>query len=100
MLLSIIDVIVLSVITVAPTYLEHYYVTQSMDAVEEDVSIKGMQPFQIRNLLLKKLDVNAVTSVTARHIKIFRSTDDISVEVNYVVRKEYIGNLDVIMTFT
>ena len=98
--LSIIGVITLSVLTVFPVYMENLAVKKSVEAIENDPQLKSMSPGKMRSLFEKKLDMNQVTSVRAKDAKIGRGITDISFKVEYEVRKEYIGNIDVVMSFS
>lgn len=98
--LSIIGVITLSVLTVFPVYMENLAVKKSVEAIENDPQLKSMSAGKMRSLFEKKLDMNQVTSVRAKDAKIGRGITDISFKVEYEVRKEYIGNIDVVMSFS
>ena len=98
--LSIIGVITLSVLTVFPVYMENLAVKKSVEAIENDPQLKSMSAGKMRSLFEKKLDMNQVTSVRAKDAKIGRGITDISFKVEYEVRKEYIGNIDIVMSFS
>lgn len=98
--LSIIGVITLSVLTVFPVYMENLAVKKSVEAIENDPQLKSMSAGKMRSLFEKKLDMNQVTSVRAKDAKIGRGLTDISFKVEYEVRKEYIGNIDIVMSFS
>ena len=98
--LSIIGVITLSVLTVFPVYMENLSVKKSVEAIENDPQLKSMSAGKMRSLFEKKLDMNQVTSVRAKDAKIGRGITDISFKVEYEVRKEYIGNIDIVMSFS
>lgn len=55
---------------------------------------------QIRSLFEKKLNVNQVTSIKARDAKINRTLSDVVFKIEYEVRKDYIGNVDIVMSFS
>lgn len=98
--LSIIGVITLSVLTVFPVYMENLAVKKSVEAIENDPQLKSMSAGKMRSLFEKKLDMNQVTSVRAKDAKIGRGITDISFKIEYEVRKEYIGNIDIVMSFS
>ena len=97
---AIIGMITLSILKVFPVYMENLAVKKSLEAIETDHEIKRMSVSQIRNLFEKKLDMNQVTSIRAKDAKINRSISDITVKVEYEVRKDYIGNIDLILSFS
>ncbi|MDX2426464.1 MAG: DUF4845 domain-containing protein [Cycloclasticus sp.] len=97
--LAIIGFVTLSVLSIFPVYMEHLAVKTSMDAIKTDPGIKNMSASQIRTLFGKKLDVNQVTSVSAKDAKIGRNLGEVTFKLEYEVRKDYIGNIDLILSF-
>jgi len=97
---ALIGIITLSVLKIFPIYMEHLAVQTSIEAIETYPEIKKMTVGQIRGLLEKKLDMNQVTSINAKDAKINRSISDITMKVEYEVRKDYIGNIDIVLSFS
>ena len=97
--LAIIGFVTLSVLKIFPVYMENLAVKTSIDAIKTDQGIKNMSPSQIRSLFEKKLDMNQVTSVNAKDAKIGRGIGEITFKLEYEVRKDYIGNIDLILSF-
>lgn len=97
---GLIGIVTLSVLKVFPVYMEHLAVQKTMETIETDPSIKNMTVGQIRGLFEKKLDMNQVTSISAKDAKINRSIGEITMKVEYEVRKDYIGNVDIVLTFS
>ncbi|MEO1962498.1 MAG: DUF4845 domain-containing protein [Cycloclasticus sp.] len=100
MIFSLIGIITLSVLKIFPVYMEHLAVQTAMESIEADQGLKRMTVGQIRALFEKKLDVNQVTSVKAKDAKINRSLSDITMKIEYEVRKDYIANVDIVMSFS
>lgn len=98
--LAIIGVITLTVLKLFPVYMEHLSVKTAMEAIEKDPELKNMSVGDIRRLFEKKLDVNQVTSVNAKNAKIGRGVGEITFKIEYEVRKDYIGNVDLILSFS
>jgi len=97
---AIIGMITLSILKVFPVYMENLAVKKSLEAIETHHEIKRMSVSQISSLFEKKLDMNQVTSIRAKDAKINRSISEITVKVEYEVRKDYIGNIDLILSFS
>ncbi|AFT67113.1 MAG: DUF4845 domain-containing protein [Cycloclasticus pugetii] len=97
---GLIGIITLSVLKVFPVYMEHLAVKKAMEAIEMDQDLSKMSVGQIRGLFQKKLDMNQVNSINAKNAKINRSLSDITMKVDYEVRKDYIGNVDLILSFS
>jgi Tfp pilus assembly major pilin PilA len=100
MILSLIGIITLSVLKIFPVYMEHLAVQTAMNAIKVDQDLKTMSVGQIRSLFEKKLNVNQVTSIKARDAKINRTLSDVVFKIEYEVRKDYIGNVDIVMSFS
>jgi len=100
LVLGLIGIIVLSVLKVFPVYMEHLSVQTSVETLADDPKIKNMSVGKIRTLLNKKFNMNAVTSVKASDAKIRKSSGEIVFSLNYEVRKEYIGNIDIVLSFS
>ena len=97
---ALIGIITLSVLKIFPVYMEHLAVQTSLEAIEQDPEIKKMTVGQIREIFGKKLDMNQVTSINAKDAKINRSINDITMKIEYEVRKDYIGNIDIVLSFS
>ena len=92
--------IVLSALKVFPVYMEYFSVQTSIETLADDPNIKNMSVRKIRTLLNKKFNMNAVTSVKAADAKIRKSGGEIVFNLDYEVRKEYIGNVDIVLSFS
>jgi len=99
LILGLVGIVTLSVIKVFPVYMEHMSVKTAMEAIETDHNLKKMSVGQIRALFGKKLDMNQVTSINAKNAKIGRGIGELTFKIEYEVRKEYIGNIDIILSF-
>ena len=100
LVLALIGIITLSILKIFPVYMEHLAVKTAIEAIETDQTLKRLTVGQIRELFRKKLDMNQVTSINAKDAKINRSLSDITMKVKYEVRKDYIGNVDIVMSFS
>jgi len=99
-ILALIGIIVLSALKVFPVYMEHFSVQTSVETLADNPEIKNMSVRKIRTLLNKKFNMNAVTSVNAGDAKIRKSGGEIVFSLDYEVRKEYIGNVDIVLSFS
>jgi len=99
-ILALIGMIVLSALKVFPVYMEHFSVQTSVETLADNPEIKNMSVRKIRTLLNKKFNMNAVTSVNAGDAKIRKSGREIVFSLDYEVRKEYIGNVDIVLSFS
>lgn len=97
--LSIIGFLTLTTLKLFPVYMENLAVQKAMEAVETEPTLKSLTAGQMRSLFEKKLNVNQVTSVQAKDAKINRSVGEVTFKVEYEVRKDYIANIDLVMSF-
>jgi type II secretory pathway pseudopilin PulG len=98
--LGFVGMVVLSVLKVFPIYMEHLSVQKSLESLEADPAIRSMSTKAIKDKLEKKFNVNQVTSIDRKTIKVQRGTGDLKVEITYEVREDYIGNVDIVLSFS
>ena len=82
-----------------PLYLEYHALINAMNTLEEDPRGAKMSPAQIKNKLIDSLWVNYATdNIQRKHMKITRS-NGVKVRVAYEVRREFLGNVDLVLSF-
>lgn len=99
MLLAIVGFFAYAAMRLVPIYTEYYAVTSAMKAVAAENGAAEMQPGDIRNMLIKRFDVSYVTSVNPNDIRIRRDRNP-SITVAYEVRKPFISNIDIVVSFS
>ncbi len=82
-----------------PFYLEGFKVSSTLKGLESDSRVEGATDRQVKDLILKKLLVDDVETVTAEHIKIDASGKKRKVSIEYEARVHMIGNVDAIVVF-
>ncbi len=82
-----------------PVYLEYYNVTTSLQSLVKEDSSELSSSQDIKALLNKRLGINDVTSVSDQNIAIEKAGDNTLVTVEYEVRKNFLGNVDIVVTF-
>ena len=85
-------------IKLTPVYLEHFSVVQSLKSAKGEVDSKSASS-EIVSLINRRLEMNDVTHVTKRDIKVDRQAKGSIVTIAYEVRKPAIGNIDLIISF-
>jgi len=98
--LGFVGMVVFSVLKVFPFYLEHLSVKKALESLETYPAIRSMSTAAIKDKLEKKFNVNQVTSVDRKTIKVQRGTGDLKVDVTYEVREDYMGNVDIVLSFS
>jgi len=82
-----------------PLYLEYHALINAMDTLVADPRGAKMSPAQIKNKLINSLWVNYATdNIQKKHMKVTRR-DGVQVRVAYEVRRDFVGNIDLILSF-
>ena len=84
---------------IMPIYFDSFKVNDVVSSLKEERSLGDKSSKEIATMILKRLDVNAVTDVAGEHIFIEKSKNMIFVDVEYEVRKKIAGNLDIVVSF-
>lgn len=92
-------VIALVALRLIPVYLDGYKVYQSMASLGEDSSAKGKSIGDLRNMLMKRLDINMVSDVKPDDLTFTRKGNSIIIEVDYEARRPLFGNLYAVVVF-
>ncbi len=82
-----------------PIYIEGFSVYESLDSMKGDSKIASYPVRGIKKTLLKRLNINSVYSVTGDDIYVTKKSGKTIVEVDYEVRENIVGNLDLIVHF-
>ncbi|WP_455199991.1 DUF4845 domain-containing protein [Kaarinaea lacus] len=99
--LGLLAFFVMIAITIAPVYIENFSVSSHVSRLENDSRIKEMTKEEIRETLMKRFGIDDVKNVARQDIFVRDvSGGGYSVEVDYEVRKSFIGNVDLVIFFT
>ncbi|MFC3717241.1 DUF4845 domain-containing protein [Luteimonas soli] len=82
-------------------YSEYYSVRQALKGLQAEPGIAKQDPAKIKNLFFRRLNISYSENVKPEHVTLQRRQDGPGwdMEVNYEVRKELVGNLDVVGKF-
>lgn len=89
----------LLLLKIGPIYLEHYKVVSSLESLRNEPNLASKSKTSVRQLLMKRLDINMVTDVKKEHIDVKKIDGTLTVEIDYEVIKPIIGNVDVLVYF-
>ncbi|MFK5913082.1 MAG: DUF4845 domain-containing protein [Woeseiaceae bacterium] len=84
---------------IMPIYFDSFKVSDVVSSMKAERGLGDKSGKEIKSMILKRLDVNMVSDVTAEDIFVEKTKDDIFIDVEYEVRKPMFGNLDVIISF-
>ncbi|MCG7982411.1 MAG: DUF4845 domain-containing protein [Candidatus Thiodiazotropha lotti] len=86
-------------IKVTPVYIDHFAVKSALESVKNEPFAERKSKVELRNMVLKRLDINSIRHVTKEHIKVKRGTGSRIINVSYEVRRHIAYNAALVMTF-
>lgn len=87
-------------IKIMPIYMDSFTVGSVLSDLEKEAGIGSKTPAQIMSTIMKRLDINMIEEVGRDNISIDRSGTFLNVEIDYEVRRNFMGNIDVVLSFT
>ena len=99
LLLALIGFFALLVIKLFPVYLEHYNVSTSLKSLRGESKQAPLSRAEIRELLLRRFQINDISHVGKEDIKIENRNGAKVVTIAYEVRKPFMGNVDLVVSF-
>lgn len=87
------------ILKIMPIYFDAFKVGDVITSMKEERGLEDKSNREIVSMILKRLDVNMVSDVTKDDIEIEKAKDTIYIDVEYEVRKNMFGNLDVVVSF-
>lgn len=84
---------------IMPVYFDAFKVGDVVSAMKDERGLGDKSNNEIATMILKRLDVNMVTDVTKDDVFVEKTKDTIFIDVEYEVRKNMFGNLDVVVSF-
>lgn len=82
-----------------PLYYDNFKVSAALKSVQQEPNAASSTDAQLREMLLKRLDIDNVQHITKDDIEIQRQGDKLLISINYEARENLFGNLDVITVF-
>ncbi len=100
MLLGLIGFVAVIFVKLLPVYLENFKITAALKGLENDVRVEGASASEIRNLLLKKLQIDDVGKIGEKDIIITRERGKpMTVTINNETRIHMFGNVDAVVVY-
>jgi len=97
--IALIIMFVLLILKLIPIYMDGFKVGSILEDIEAEPGVVEMSPVEISRTILKRLDINMVTGVTGEDIYIDKLKDSTNVEIDYEVRENLVGNIDIVVHF-
>lgn len=82
-----------------PMYSEFYSVKQALKGLAAEPGIATQDPAKVKDLLFRRLYVSYAENVKPANVTVKRDGNGYVITVEYEVRRELIGNLDVVGKF-
>jgi hypothetical protein len=82
-----------------PVYLEHHSVKSVLESLQEEPMITKQSAAQVRSMIIRRLNTNGVRDIGPKQIAISKKPGILNVTIAYDVRKDMVGNVDVLISF-
>lgn len=82
-----------------PMYQEYYSVRSAMKSLANEPGTADMDPSKVQDLFFRRMNINYSDRLKPQDVKFERIDGGWRMKVNYEVRRELIGNLDVVGKF-
>lgn len=82
-----------------PVYLEYFEVRSSVDSLKEGISEADLNSRRLKDLLLRRFQVNSIHHAGAQDIIITPAQHHFQVGVSYEVRIPWVANIDLVTRF-
>lgn len=89
----------LLIMKIGPIYQRHFSVKSSIGAVARKAGIANEPPAKIVEFVMKQFDINNIYDFDKSDIKVQKTRGGVEIRAEYEVRKNIVGNLDVIVSF-
>ncbi len=85
---------------IVPIYIDSFKAVSILEDMEKNAyEVGSMSPGEIVRTLRKRLDINMVEGVSDDDIYVERNGDHMTIGLDYEVRRNLLGNLDVVVSF-
>ena len=82
-----------------PIYSENFTINSILRDMKREDGVPNMSKNQIISLITKRLDINYVTTITRKNIKVRKSGGTVRINIKYTVKKELFGDLSLLAEF-
>ncbi|MBI3775751.1 MAG: DUF4845 domain-containing protein [Gammaproteobacteria bacterium] len=100
LLLAMIAFFVLIGLKLYPIYYDSFKVGAALDSLKADPTLAGKSSVEVVDRLMKRLSIDNVDHVEKSDVTVEKSGKGIRVSVEYEARKNIVGNVDVMVSFS
>jgi hypothetical protein len=87
------------VLKAAPAYIEAFSVGDVVNSLKREPELKEKSREEIYNMIKKRLDVNDIRSVAKEDVIIKKTTNDVTVNIDYEVKVPLFWNIALALSF-
>ena len=84
---------------VGPLYLDNYFVAAALESMGAE-DVHQLSDAEVRRKLRNYFTINNIRDINVRDVAIERSAEGTVIKVDYEKRVDFLGNADVVVTFT
>ena len=82
-----------------PIYLDSFTIASVITDLKKEPGIGAKTPREVVAIIEKRLDINMVEGITTDDIFVEKVGDTMTISADYEVRKNMLGNVDVVVSF-
>ncbi len=98
--LVIIGIFAAIAMKIGPVYLQNYTVKSILESLKNEPLITQQPSTMVTNMIMRRLDINGISTLKKKNIKVNKSPGVMQVSIDYKVQKKVFGNLEALMTFS
>lgn len=99
LVIGMIGVFVFVALKVYPIYYDSFKVGSQLNTMKSDSSLTTKTAAEITEQLMRRLEIDNVSSVEKSDITVTKNGNRVSVSVSYVAQENLIGNMDILVSF-
>lgn len=99
-LLIIIGFVATIAVRVTPVYFNYYTLVSLVKSVQQDAALRDASTREIRKAVNKRMRLNEVDDLGYDVVEIKRPGGGLVLDIAYEVRRPFIGNIDLIVSFS
>jgi hypothetical protein len=99
LVLGLIAFFALVTLRLLPMYLEYGKVASVIESLQNEPGVTNLSRSEIINLVRRRFDVNDVSNVDPKIVKVSKDKGVLTVSIDYERRAHVIGNVDVVGIF-
>lgn len=99
-LIGIIALVSVTVFKLIPLYIQDQSVAKILTDVANDPQTATLSPLRVWYAVDARLSINGIYSIEKEHFSYRKKSGVITIAVNYEVRKNLIGNVDLLVSFS